>query len=825
VRVFLVISAVGFAAGIAVMVAYPSLFWAWSAIATGLALLAGRRAIVWALLLCCLGLGGLRVQRAGVSRYLSADVDKKAAKTAACSIARHLSHRPARVLLQIRDSARRTAFGWRQRAEAIALLRRDGPAIALCGIVELSYPLELTSSLLPNARVLVRARFRSPFGLRNPGNRARTLRVISQRIDARAFVKNNEILMVSAGVSSWTVTLRSRVQRLLDQHIVAKQPRAVISALVLGQRADIAPDRRTALARAGLSHLLAVSGLHLGLLALFVFRSTRWFLVRVPPLAGRYDISSASAVMTLCAATAYTLLTGAAPSTVRALTMVIAFLLAPLFRRPASVPHALALAGLVLLAQDPLNLFRPGFQLSFAAVIGIGLSSKGLFGESASRLWSARQPLERNSARRTPAGRVLEALRYAGRFLVGIFVASTAATLATWPLVSLHFGEVSLAGLWANLVAVPLVTLVLLPLSLLGSLFGLLLGWSSPLQLAAAIADGLLMFADQVSRLPASFISLRLDGLSAVAALLCGAGLLSYRPGRRGRAAQLALLLGLLCVAFAMARPLFRAPVMRVTAIDVGQGDSTLVRFARGGVMLVDAGGRQGRSRFDPGARAVVPTLRALGVAHIDLLVITHPHADHIAGAKAVLESFPVGELWWCWHDEPNRWQTRLMSWARRHGVPIRRPRARRFGEARVTPVWPLASKGCCGRPDLNANDNSIVLRVSYGRSVVLLTGDIERDAEDEILASGRSIRATLLKVPHHGSATSSTRRFLRRVRPELAIISSGAQNRHRLPHRRVLQRYRTLGINVLRTDFFGAISVELTKRGQLSWQRAHTIY
>ena len=269
------------------------------------------------------------------------------------------------------------------------------------------------------------------------------------------------------------------------------------------------------------------------------------------------------------------------------------------------------------------------------------------------------------------------------------------------------------------------------------------------------------------------------------------------------------------------------SPRMELTFLDVGQGDSTFVRFPDGGTMLVDAGGSH-LGGWDVGAARVVPFLQGQGHRRLDLVVASHPHPDHVAGLVAVLEQVEVGELWVCWHDEPNSWLQRLLAVARRRGVPVRVPRLLRRGDVTVRPLWPPRARDGtagatdrCADPAHEANDNSIVLRLEYGRAAAVLAGDIEELAERALLQERGILagaRSQVLKVPHHGSSTSSTTGFVAAVAPRLVVISCGAGNSFGFPHPTVLRRYRRMGADVARTDVLGAVSVELWSDGEMHW-------
>jgi competence protein ComEC len=240
----------------------------------------------------------------------------------------------------------------------------------------------------------------------------------------------------------------------------------------------------------------------------------------------------------------------------------------------------------------------------------------------------------------------------------------------------------------------------------------------------------------------------------------------------------------------------------------VGQGDSILLDFPDGSVMLVDAG----VARPDVGRAAILPLLEARRRARIDVLALTHPHPDHYGGLASVLEGIEVGELWDSGQAEsesPDGPASQLLATARARGVRVRSPaelcgHGRRFGGARVDVLWPCAAYD----PGYDPNDNSLVLRVTYGERALLLVGDLERHGEAMLLARRAPLRADFLKVGHHGSRTSSTAAFLAAVRPRFAAISAGRYNHYGHPHRETLEALAAVGAEVLRTDLHGGVVV-----------------
>ena len=668
---------------------------------------------------------------------------------------------------------------------------RTPVAAGLCGALELHLP-PTGPELVEGDRVMLRGRLRPAVGSRNPGTSSSVLRYLSDDVGATTYVDPAALVLLGRASPSGVHRLRVRVREALARAVPPGNRRQILGALILGERSAVGPGLRQDFAAAGVSHLLAVSGLHLTLVAGGLLWLLRRLLLRLTRLARRTDVRRVAAPFAILAALLYTALTGAAPSTSRACVMVCACLAGLCLSRPPDLARPLCLAALVLLVRDPLDLLRPGFQLSFLAVLGIGL-------------------LAVRTADRPRSG-PLAAIR-------ALVLTSLVATAITAPVVALHFHRVSLVGVIANLAAIPLTTFVLLPLSLAGASLGLLhpsLG--DPLLTAAGwVAAKLHALCVLVAAPHLSVLGWSPGPLLATATTLVVVGLLLRGRGARrlvlGVALALAATWGVACLWHEV------TPRVELTFLDVGQGDSAVARFPGGATLLVDAGGTRSGT-WDPGAARVVPFLEAEGIQRLDLVVASHPHPDHVGGLRAVLEAVAVDELWICWHEEPNPWLGPLLEVARQRGVKVRRPHLRRIGRVTVRPLWPRAGEHCAD-PAYSANDNSIVLRLELGKGAALFAGDIEAVAEEELVrAAGADLKADVLKVPHHGSGTSSTARLLGAVRPGLAVISCGAGNAFGFPDPVVLERYHDRGVAVARTDRSGAIRVELGPGGELSWRR-----
>ncbi|MEK6607947.1 MAG: DNA internalization-related competence protein ComEC/Rec2 [Myxococcota bacterium] len=628
-------------------------------------------------------------------------------------------------------------------------------------------------ALLPGDVVSTEARLHRPRGYKNPGAfdveralRGRGVEAVGAVMPPRGvrLVARGEPSLL-ARVAAW----RASLGRHLDESLSGDR-RALVGAMVLGERGLVTPPVEEAFRRAGITHLLSVSGLHLAALALLTYVALRRLLARVPRLALSVSVRALAATATIPAGAAYSLLAGADHPVVRSTIVAAALLGAVIAARPPDGASALALAALAILALDPVALFDPSLQLSFAACVGLMLAPR----------ISGKGP---------------------ARGLARMALMTGAASLATAPLVAIHFGVLPVTGGVANLVCVPWTTAVLLPASLAGTL--LLPFWpgaAAPLlAVAGAASDVLVQAARLFSDAPAAVIAVgRPTAIEAVLAWIAAALLLR---GRLRLAAIAAAALALVVGAGAAARA-WRSGAT-VTFVDVGQGDAILVELPRGRTLLVDGGGS-----FDGGPEvgeaALLPLLRARRVARIDVMALSHPHPDHFGGLIAAARRFPVGELWTSGEPSDHPGYRALLGALEAQGVQPRPPRRWAIGDALVEPLHPSPSWA----PALSTNDNSLVLRVSVGARSVLLTGDLE--AEGEILLAAERPRADVLKVPHHGSRTSSTDELLVAVRPRLAVASLGADNRFGFPHAEVIDRYARGGVPLLRTDQHGAVIVRL---------------
>lgn len=699
-----------------------------------------------------------------------------------------------------------------------------------------------TPAVLPGDFVSVRARLREVRGLVNPGIMDSAMPARIAGIQVFAGVGAAEAVVRRAAVSAGGSLARhpfgvgfglawaraaARARQALD-HAIARaasgQVRAFLQTTILGSRRSAGEEVEAGFRAAGATHVLSVSGLHLAAVAAVVYLGLQRLLGHIPRLALWIDPRRLAAALAVPTVAFYTSITGAAVATVRSALMAAAGFLAVVMGRQAAPLVAIAAAVIVLCLESPLVVFDVSFQLSVASVAALAVVTPVLVRSIEGRPEDTRD-------QREAEGRLSRLGRFAVLWLGRFVAASAAASLTTAPLVAHHFGEVTPASLAGNLLLVPLVELIVVPFGLAGATLGAL-GASAPAWLLLVIAGAASRAALGVAELFRAFAPVWLTRAPNVleTAALVAAGALGLVAIPKGPAARRRTFAALAATGLAVAagslglREYARrtSTDLVVTFLDVGQGDAAVLEAPGGAVVLIDGGGTFD-GRFDPGARVVEPFLRARGITHVDLVALSHPHPDHMNGLFRVVERFSVGALWTSGDDGENPEYRRLVAAAQARGVALPRPATWRKGDLTIVPLGPFSGDGQAewiGEPEgLSVNDASLVLRVAYAGRSVLFTGDLEADGEGELRGRserGHTVAADILKVPHHGSRTSSSDELLDVVSPRIAVMSLGWRNRFRFPRAEVVERYRRRAIQVLRTDLSGAITVRLRADGAI---------
>ena len=606
---------------------------------------------------------------------------------------------------------------------------------------------------------------------------------------------------------------RAFARRAITQSVAPWDPQsaAIVAAIVIGERAGLTQDVQRRLQEAGTYHVIAISGGNIAILAgllLAMFRVAGW-------------LGRGAMVAAIAALLAYARLVGDSASVDRATLMAVVYFGARVVDQRSPPLNALAVVSAVLVAADPLSVADPGFILTFGATLAILVALPVV---------STVHPEETTLP--VPSWLREEAWVERGARSIGLmFVASAAAEALLFPVSAAIFSRVTFAGLALNLLAIPMMGvtqiagMAVVPLSALSSRSGLAAGW-----LAHAGASGLVKSAGLVEYAPVLTYRLAPPSPAAVAAYYAAAVIAWTLWTRRAavsgsaearmiRAVRLGATAAAACAAiWVLINPAVLAAArgdgqLHITFLDVGQGDSIFVVFPRGRSLLVDAGGLPSSSSFDIGDRVVAPVLRAVGIRRLDYLALTHGDPDHVGGAPSIVREFRPREVW--------------------EGIPVPRfepltllRMAAQADGGRWANVYAGAATAIDGvqviahhPPPADwerqkvRNDDSLVLELRWRDVSILLTGDIGRVPELSVGAALRSSRIRVVKVPHHGSLTSSSWEFLNAGHPQIAVVSVGRSNHFGHPVPEVLERYRSVGADVFRTDADGAVMVDTDGR------------
>ncbi len=615
----------------------------------------------------------------------------------------------------------------------------------------------------------LRVRLRRPHGLANPNGFDFEAWLLERGIRATGYVRpepSNRLMQSMVWRPSYIVErAREWVRNRIVSALPAHSSTGVLVALAIGDQQAISRTEWTVFTRTGVNHLMSISGLHITMVSGLAFAVVLWAWRRSPGLVARLPAVKAAAVAGLLVACGYALLAGFAVPAQRTVYMLAAVAVSLLLGLAAEPLAVLALALLVAVVADPMCVLAPGFWLSFGAVALIMYVTLGRIGQPA---WFV------NWAR-----------------------VQWAVTIGLTPILLAMFQQVSVVSPLANAVAIPVVSLGVVPLTLIGVL--LPVDWL--LKLAAWLMSFCSALLQWMSALPAAVWQQHAPPWWAVPLALLGVAWVLAPRGFPGRWLGMAAFAPLVAIRASAPGP----GELWVDVLDVGQGLSAVVRTHRH-TLLYDAGPAFS-SDTDAGNRVVVPFLRAQGIGQLDGFVVTHDDSDHFGGAASVLEAVPVGWV-----------ATSLPPDAPPVALALRRLRCFsgqtwEWDGVRFTILHP--GWASYNSPALKDNARSCVLKVESAFGSALLPADIEQGSEAELLQMHReALRADVLVAPHHGSGTSSSIAFLAQVAPDLVVIPVGYRNRFGHPKPEVVARYEALGSRVLRSDHDGAVMLRFSAGG-----------
>jgi competence protein ComEC len=659
-------------------------------------------------------------------------------------------------------------------------------------------------------RVRVVAKLHSPTGLANPGGFDYAAYLAHKRIEAVASVSGPEKVTLVSSPFSWSWNglwhradeWRNRV-REAALATLSGPALGVFLGIVIGESGYLSATVRDIFMVTGTVHILSISGSHLGLIAFLTFLLAKaacrylpaaWLLA----LSRRIIPSRLAAIITTVPVCFYTLLAGAEVATVRSLVMILIFLTAVWLGREHDLLPALALAALLIVVHEPHAIFDISFQLSFTSVLAIALVVRWKHMEPASIPWPSRW------------SKVISWLRDYAQM-------TTAVTVATLPLVAYHFNQIAWLGLIGNIVILPIAGLLLVPLGLGSAVWTLISGndYLAGGEGIRLLVEVMMMSMQWLGRIPGAEWHVASPAVLAIwvfyALLLLGIALRSQALPRTVCAVGMAGIIAW----WAWSPREAHGDVLRVTFLDVGQGDASVVELPDGQVVLIDAGGSY--DTLDMGRAVIGPFLWDRGIKRLDHVIATHPQLDHVGGLPWVVHSFEVGRYWGNQVTREERFYDRLQGALRERGLVEEKGQAGR-----------MVVDGACRMEFLNTLENaeravvrahlvssgkflnnlSVVTKISCGAHSFLFTGDAEVEALNRMVMTGNVSSTEVLKVPHHGSSGSVDDEWLDHVRPDIAVISVGKRNPYGHPASKTLAAYEAVGARIYRTDVDGAISI-----------------
>ncbi|MCC6543823.1 MAG: DNA internalization-related competence protein ComEC/Rec2 [Nitrospirae bacterium] len=587
--------------------------------------------------------------------------------------------------------------------------------------------------------------------------------------------------------------------RLSIIHGLSFQSSAVLQAMIIGATGDLTPELRDKFTAAGVTHILSISGSHLGFVTFLAFFLTRCLFTHLPhSLFLRMTLyttpSKISAIATIPPIIFYSVLSGGETATIRSLIMAIVFLLAILIERDDDPVCTLAMAALLVLIWDPQGLFDISFQLSYTAVLSMIITV--------------------SRYNDTGDGKVITKWHKVWqRKLMLLLLLTFSATVSTTPIVTHYFNQITWAGLLSNMIIIPYAGFTIVPIGLFTSCLGLILNVDViPLAKFNEILLTLfLKMTDIFAGLPFSVIHTPSPDIIFIFFSYLLLISLFYL---KQRWAKITLLISLFLIAVLIAGRMFSKPdkeMMRVTFLDVGQGDSAIIEFPGRKFMVVDGGGTFSDT-FDIGRAVVAPYLWNKGIRSIDYMVLSHPQRDHVGGLIYLLDQFHVSEVWSNGITSPATYlfDRRIREKGIRHLKVNNNMEQKTIGGCSVQILNPPPDiSGFQTENSRLINDLSVVMKITCNDNSILLTGDIEKEQIRKMDAGRTILRSNIIKVPHHGARGSVDSNFISYVRPDIAVISAGYQNSYHHPSAEAISLYKRAGTAIYRTDLDGAIIVK----------------
>ncbi|MGA1868266.1 MAG: DNA internalization-related competence protein ComEC/Rec2 [bacterium] len=654
-------------------------------------------------------------------------------------------------------------------------------------------------------RIRLKARLTMPKGYSNPGNFDYKNYLLRRHIYLKGSVSKKlatEIHILEKNslnkVFHSIYTLRRSIDSLASTYIDCPDSYALFCALVLGDKSKIGHTLNSLFRYSGSSHILSISGLHIGFITIFLF-SLLWVFKRsIPPCLHKendklYILYRVCDLLTIIPILFYVFITGVKISTIRASIMFILYLIALSIDREQDLYTTLTWAAFIILLWKPFSLFEPGFQLTFMATFSI------IF-----YLHHRPQFLRKNSIEIK---------------ILNLLCISTCALYFISPLTAFHFQHISPGGIFIAPLLIPFLSLIIPAGILSAALFPCSTSISIILiKFCGTILKALLKVLTYSTTLPYLSFNVSIPGILLIVLFYCVIMLILFKYHPFSHTSILLSLCTFALFIFINEHTLIksRADEMKIYHLDVGKGDASLIQITSlATTILIDGGGIY-ENKFDIGHLVLRPFLHYRHVKKIDIIVLSHPHPDHINGLFDIIKSFKIKEIWIAPQTGTNSAYKNLKILIKKYDIKERIISA--GDKIYLSPcisvhiLHPNSEKIARPRSDNSyVNNHSVVLRLHMNHMTFLYTGDIEKEAEKELVSKYKyngSLSSTCIKIPHHGSRYSSTREFLQTVSPQIAIISTRKTSWYQMPSHETLERLSHLNIATYRTDMDGCIRI-----------------
>jgi len=663
--------------------------------------------------------------------------------------------------------------------------------------------------LSPGDQLLIRATASLPTRYGTPGSFDYPAFLEKKSISATGWIRSPLHIVEVTPVSPPTLLHRLRygpekIRYRINQFLKEKVPNktgSMYSAILTGDKSSVPIDLLENFKSTGVMHLLAISGLHMGLLAVCISFSCNWLIKRSQWLLLNTQAWKLAVLFTLPVLVFYAFIAGFQVPVVRSLIMTSVFLLSVLFDRQWHIPTNVAIAVFIILLMYPLSLFTASFQLSFAAVVGL----------------AAFMPKIKNLLFFQQKQTAEHIKHKVWRWIAACLLVSSVATIATFPLTIFYFHRFSPLSPISTLLVEPLLCIWSLLIGLISCPFIFFSPETAQfiLRIGSVGIYGADFITNALAQLPFSTIWLSIPTLYEI--VLYYVLLTSLLYLKRSTVART---IAVFCIMTLVAIPAYakttfsRKQYDTVNFLDVGHGNCVVVELANGKIAIIDGGGTKSE-KFNVGEMIIAPYLWKKRVKKIKSIIVSHSDADHYNGLDFILKNFSPDILWLNSKKGDGKDFNNLIKHAEELNVEIKIPEAGEIllqhQETRIKNLTNLHIAPGIGKD----NNKSLVIKVSNKKLNFLLTGDIEKSAEEQLINQIQDLTADVLMVPHHGSATSSSIEFLRDVAPEYAVISAGKLRPYTFPSPKVLKRYQQVESKVFNTARDGAITFQI-KDGEM---------